>query len=1306
MTTLFDLLPADGAPDLSTPEGLRRLMGMPFAFSPPQFEAITAPLAPQLVIAGAGSGKTTVMAARVVWLVATGQVEPHEVLGLTFTTKATHELASRIRDSLRAAGILHAPGRRSLHELDPYGDEGDGPEPPEEPTVSTYNAYAAGLLTEHGLRIGHEPDTRVIADASRYQLAARVIARYTGRVELLSDHPKTVIDYLLALDSAMTEHLVGPEDVLRFQAEHRPRFAEALAAETHKTKAAEVAKVLHTFDRREELLGLVESYRRHKQHHGLMDFSDQIELGARLASECPEVGELERAKYKVVLLDEYQDTSVAQALMLSRLFSGERPASGRGHAVSAVGDPNQAIYGWRGASVSNILRFGEDFPTAEGSAQVRTYPLVVNRRSDHRILQVANDLARPLYDAGAVQPLEAKPDAEPGEVRVAVHETYRDELAWLPEQVKAAHRAMAEPAWREIGVLARDNKHAADVFDALTSAEIPVEIVGLQGLLRLPEVAEVVATLTLLHDLTANAELLTLLTGPRWAIGSRDLALLGKQARALARVTGPMDREKLRDLAEELETAVAGADPTEVVSLADALEDPGEGPYSPQARERFALLAAELRHLRAMAGEPLLDLVRRIIDTTGIDVELASSVSPAAQARRDNLDLFVKAVAEFQAVDGEVTLPALLAYLQAEDEFGSGLDVATPTDADSVKLLTVHRAKGLEWDAVFLVGVAESRFPSGRTRTKWTAGPGVLPSPLRGDARDLPALRGHDCAALKELAEDTKNHELTEELRLGYVAVTRARHLLVVSSFCWIPDRKGSLGPSPYQETIKATMASWGAEPEVWQDKPAKDDPNPLDAVPLARPWPMEAHLGEVERRREAADRVRESAARLARGGAPPPTTGCPRTPRSWSPAGTPRSTGCSRRRGATGPRRSSYRCRRACPRPRSPGSATSPSGSPPSWPGRCRASRRPAPGSAPGSTRGSRPGSASSCCSTPTSCPAAGTTASTTTPTWPSWWRGSRPARSPTGCRWRSSRRSRWSSTGRWSAAGSTRSTPTTTPVPATSWSWTGRPTSSRPPTRCSSRSTGWRGPSCRACRSSRCGRRSTTSAPATWSSRPAWRTAPGWRRSSAPADRRRPGSGRRQTGRAPAGLAETRSGCAARRHGLVPSGGDADEERRPDDHARDRHRGRRLGAQDEEKSGGEQRHLDTESSGVAKSSRRTRSDPASPHSGRHDRECDAEDDGSQERTSPLPSPDAEAEQHADLGQEPDYQQRHHRLSLGTPGSSWRSSAKPKVHAGSTIRVRNGLTCGGPRRNQAAQPANSRRLGGLRRSLMSARTS
>jgi DNA helicase II / ATP-dependent DNA helicase PcrA len=841
---------------VETPEQLRALMQEDFTFSDQQFAVVTAPLSPHVVIAGAGSGKTTVMAARVVWLVATGQVRPDQILGLTFTTKAANELAVRIRAGLRAAGILQPPGARRV-VVDEEGEE------PEEPTVATYNAYAAGLLAEHGLRIGHEPDTRVIADASRYQLAARAIAQYDGRVELLSDHPPTVINYLLALDGAMAEHLLTPDDVRAFHAGERPRVEEARAAETLKTKIAEVDKVLSAIDRREELLGLVETYRRLKSHLGLMDFSDQIALGARLASEQAEVGELERAKFRIVLLDEYQDTSVAQATMLSRLFSGDAPETGRGHAVTAVGDPNQAIYGWRGASVSNILGFGRDFPTAEGSTLVDTYSLTVNRRSDARILEVANELAAPLYSrVPQVLALEPKPGAAPGVVRSAVLETYPEELAWLAGEVERAHAVMATPAWSEIGVLARDNAHAADVFDALTEAGIPVEIVGLQGLLRLPEVAEVVATLTLLHDLTANAALLTLLSGPRWAVGARDLALLGRRARRLAGATGPGVRESLRSVDEELADAVQGADPTEVVSLSDALDDPGELEYSPEARERFALLSQELRGLRAHATEPLLDLVRRIVDTTGIDVELASSVSPTAPARRDNLDLFVKAVSDFQAVDGDVTLPALLAYLQAEDEYGAGLDVATPTEADSVKLLTVHRAKGLEWDAVFLVGVAEEKFPSGRTRTKWTAGPGVLPYPLRGDAHDLPALKGYSCEELKQFAEACKDHELEEELRLGYVAFTRARHSLVVSSYCWAPSRKKPLGPSAYQQVVRQKLAAWGEPWEPWRDKPAKDEPNPLRAGVDSRPWPVEAHTDEVARRAEAAALVREAVAK------------------------------------------------------------------------------------------------------------------------------------------------------------------------------------------------------------------------------------------------------------------------------------------------------------------------------------------------------------------------------------------------------------------------------------------------------------
>ena len=182
------------------PDDLATAMGADCAPSEQQWAAISAPLEPAVVIAGAGSGKTTLMAARVVYLVVTGQVRPDEVLGLTFTTKAASELRARIRER---------PARRGRARTRPSPDDEDVLEP----TVATYNAYAAGLLTDHGLRIGHEPDTRVITDAARYQLGARAVDRYTGEVAHLTDHPATAIQNLLALDGAMSEHLVGPDDV-------------------------------------------------------------------------------------------------------------------------------------------------------------------------------------------------------------------------------------------------------------------------------------------------------------------------------------------------------------------------------------------------------------------------------------------------------------------------------------------------------------------------------------------------------------------------------------------------------------------------------------------------------------------------------------------------------------------------------------------------------------------------------------------------------------------------------------------------------------------------------------------------------------------------------------------------------------------------------------------------------------------------------------------------------------------------------------------------------------------------------------
>ena len=217
--------------EIRTPEEMQRVMKAPFPPSDEQWAAITAPLSPVVVIAGAGSGKTTLMAARVVYLVLTGQVRSEEVLGLTFTTKAAAELRQRIRGALTAAGALDLKASADDEEV-------------LEPTVATYNAYAANLLTDHGLRIGHEPDTRVITDAARYQLGARAVDRYDGPVEKLSDHPPTVIQNLLALDGSMSEHLVDPDPRLGAGQDHvvrvDPQQVDQLLAAPLGLRAGEV----------------------------------------------------------------------------------------------------------------------------------------------------------------------------------------------------------------------------------------------------------------------------------------------------------------------------------------------------------------------------------------------------------------------------------------------------------------------------------------------------------------------------------------------------------------------------------------------------------------------------------------------------------------------------------------------------------------------------------------------------------------------------------------------------------------------------------------------------------------------------------------------------------------------------------------------------------------------------------------------------------------------------------------------------------------------------------------------------------
>ncbi|MGW1613506.1 UvrD-helicase domain-containing protein [Streptomyces sp. NPDC002285] len=822
---------------ITDPEQLKELLGIPF--TPEQTACITAPPAPQVIVAGAGSGKTTVMAARVVWLVGTGQIAPEQVLGLTFTNKAAGELAERVRKALIKAGVT-----------DP--DVIDPDNPPGEPVISTYHAFAGRLLTDHGLRIGLEPTSRLLADATRYQLAARVLREAPGPYPALTRSFADLVSDLLTLDAELAEHLVRPEALRAYDA------GLLLTMQGAKLTNADLRKVPEAAAARRELADLVRRYRAAKRERDLLDFGDQIALSAQLAG-IPEVGPILRDEFRVVLLDEYQDTSVAQRVLLAGLFGG-----GTGHPVTAVGDPCQAIYGWRGASVANLDDFPEHFAHADGRPAARQ-ALSENRRSGGRLLDLANGLAEPLRAMHAgVEALRPAPGAErDGTVRCALLPTHAEEIDWIADSVAHLVRTGKEPG--EIAVLCRTATDFAEIQAALVARDIPVEVVGLSGLLHLPEIADLVAVCEVLQDPGANAALVRLLTGPRWRIGPRDLALLGRRARRLvshAHVDGDDDPD--RRLAE----AVEGVDPAEVISLADALdtflETPMDGdgdddglPFSPDARVRFARLATELRDLRRSLSDPLMDVLHRVLAVTGLEVELSASPHALAARRRETLSNFLDIAASFAAGDNEASLLAFLGFLRTAAQYEKGLDNALPGGENTVKVLTAHKSKGLEWDVVAVPGLVTGTFPSTQGREKWTAQGKVLPHELRGDTDTLPDVASWDSRGLKAFHEAMKDHQHTEELRLGYVTFTRPRSLLIGSGHWWGPSQKKPRGPSDFLQALYDHCAAGYGEIEAWADEPAEGEENPaLHREDADQLWPLPLDETALARRRAAAETV------------------------------------------------------------------------------------------------------------------------------------------------------------------------------------------------------------------------------------------------------------------------------------------------------------------------------------------------------------------------------------------------------------------------------------------------------------------
>lgn len=921
--------------------------------TPEQVRMIEAGPAPTLVIAGAGSGKTATMVDRVIWLVDNGFVRPEEVLGVTFTRKAATELRSRMR-----AGLNTLRRSRRVAPSDEELREGIA-----DPTVLTYHSYANNLVKEYGLRLGVEQDAQMLGDAQKWQLAAQIVQYWEGELPLDKDgvpvSAATMINQMLQLSDECAEHLVEPQQVIDFCTEQLAAYAAVPEPRRATKTERDILKVQRLLRNRRVYARMVMSYARVKARMQVLDFGDLMRFAARIAEADPAIREGERARFKVVLLDEFQDTSHAQMSLFSSIYGADEAAGIPAHPVMAVGDPKQSIYGFRGASDGQMFSFYRHFPTKH----VRPLFLSIAWRNDISVLNAANHVAEKLKevpewvraadgDITAAQVPDLRPRCalvgEPGSpafeqaaagmvgrVDLTYHDSDREEAVAIAERIAAmrtqavreyerayaAHRSgdgSVHPRLKmpEIAVLARVHGQLDPIRVECERLGIPVQQVGLGGLLSQPEVVDLVSALRVLADPNRSDALARLLTGARWRLGAADMLALGDWAQSLVRERERALREQmalrmlaeaedaddaaainlqaehLRAAQERLDETLKGAveDSSGYASLIEAVENlPQDGAdgeplygeqyrgrrFSPAALERLRAFAEQMRVLRAGLSEDLGTLLYEIERTMLLDIELAVRPGTDPLGSRANLDAFHEVAAAYgmsaprinamiyagsDGVSAEEGDPGarrfllssggvsyvmgFLAWLERADDEEKGLALGTvEPDPNAVQLMTMHAAKGLEWDHVLLPGLCGSA-TGGQTPNLWQMSANTaLPWPLRGDREYLPSIletpeeitafeKAKDLEDyLAEHKDDAAEHAGMEDRRLMYVAMTRARNLLALSAYRWKSAAMLPLPVQPFWEELLKMLFN----PFVGLDAPSLHFEETMD-TPWAAP--------------------------------------------------------------------------------------------------------------------------------------------------------------------------------------------------------------------------------------------------------------------------------------------------------------------------------------------------------------------------------------------------------------------------------------------------------------------------------------
>jgi DNA helicase-2/ATP-dependent DNA helicase PcrA len=649
---------------------------------------------PLLVIAGAGTGKTTVITHRIAHLMSSKRARPEQVLALTFTEKAAAEMERRV------------------DLLVPYGFT--------DTWISTFHAFGDRVLREHALVLGLSPDFRLLTEAEQVIFLQEHLFDLPLHYFRPLGNPMKHVQALLQLFSRAKDEDITPEEYAGFAEELQKRAAAAPDDGVLAERAKRESEIAGTYQRYQELMA----------REGKLDFGDLMTKTLTLFREHPLVLRQMQERFRYILVDEVQDTNYAQFEIIKLLAGTHRN-------VTVVGDDDQSIFKFRGASISNILNFRKEFPETE------TVVLVENYRSTPGILDAAyrliqhNNPDRLEYREGVDKRLRPQ-NADGPSLESVAFQTYQEEADWvagkIEELIEAKHCALGD-----IAILVRRNSDADPFLRALNMKGIPWRFSGARGLYDREEIRLVVSFLRLLADPHDSLSLFHLAGSDIYGMPAADLVLCNAYA-----------SRKHRSLYEV---------------LLEETKRPGKIPeLSGVSPEGIATATTLLADLDRYLGKALREATGRILyeflmERPGYGKRLVRSNSPRDHQRVGNLAEFFGVVQRFGEVAPQDRVAGFVPYLTMLIEAGEDPPVAEAEEAaEAVQVLTLHKAKGLEFGAVFLAGLVDKRFPSIDRRE-------TIPLPDE---------------LIKDLLPSGDFH-LQEERRLFYVGMTRAKGYLFLT---------------------------------------------------------------------------------------------------------------------------------------------------------------------------------------------------------------------------------------------------------------------------------------------------------------------------------------------------------------------------------------------------------------------------------------------------------------------------------------------------------------------------------------------